>query len=342
MREPTKKLASRIDWPRVLGPVLSGQPMECLIADAGLQPDEVPELESACFSYARRAIRPRPEVRDGALPFETENVPWFERGRFIKSTPEGLTARPGAFLQHVVGDYYIQDAGSMLAIALCDVQPGQWVCDTCAAPGGKSTALLEALDGQGLLLANEVIRSRLGILDLTLARAGYGNHLLTNLELETLGAVCDRVFDCVLVDAPCTGQTMVASGKQSLAAFSSNQIEHSSLRQQRILRAASALVKPGGRSVYSTCAFSFAENEQIVLGFLQEHSGWRHGSAKWTRTVAKSRRRGLLSCLAAPRWLLRCLRRTTDQCQRRSCEQPDQPPALTPPMAARAIATQQY
>lgn len=255
---------SEIDWGEVLGPVR-----------AGMSAAELHALTAATFEHARRAIRVQPRLSHVDLPFATEPVAWFEHGRFLQPDQAGETPRPGAFLQHVVGDYYIQDAGSMLALALCDVKPGQWVCDTCAAPGGKSTGILAALNGRGLLVANEVIRSRLPILELAMARAGYGNQLMTNLEIEALRQVCGRTFDCVLVDAPCTGQTMVARGKQSMSAFSPAQIQHSRLRQQRILRAAAGLVKPGGRLVYSTCAFSYAENEQIVQGFLDEHSGWK-------------------------------------------------------------------
>ncbi len=280
MKQSTTSDLGEIDWPNILGPILSG-----------MSRDELADLAAATFQHSRRAIRLQAEILDMALPFETEPVPWFETGRFIKADQAGHAPRPGAFLQHVVGDYYIQDAGSMLALALCDVKPGQWVCDTCAAPGGKSTALLAALNGQGLLVANEVIRSRLSILQLAVARAGYGNQLLTNLEIEGLRQACGREFDCVLVDAPCTGQTMVARGKQSMAAFSPAQIEHSSLRQQRILRAAAGLVKPGGRLVYATCAFSYAENEQIVQRFLNECNGWKlapvAGLEAWQSPIAE-------------------------------------------------------
>ncbi|MCA9131652.1 MAG: hypothetical protein KDA45_00785 [Planctomycetales bacterium] len=262
-----------IDWEHVLGPILSRGEQGL---GAGVCAAEIPALERATFAHARRAVRPRPGLDDDELPFPTTVVPWFTGGRFLLPDGRGEAAvRPGAFLQHAAGDYYIQDAGSMLALALCDVSPGQWVCDTCAAPGGKSSALLEALDGSGLLLSNEVIASRFTALPWALARAGYGNYLLTQMEVDRLQERCGPRFDRVLVDAPCSGQTMIARGKQSLAAFSRPQIEHSSARQLRILRAAAGLVKPGGRLVYSTCSYSFAENEQVVLAFLSECGGWQ-------------------------------------------------------------------
>jgi 16S rRNA C967 or C1407 C5-methylase (RsmB/RsmF family) len=271
MTTPSPTQKKGIDWPAVLGPLLVSEHDHQNV----VKPAELSTLEAATFAHVRRAIRPRPSLTLEHLPFTTEPIAWFPPGRFLCDSSLNAPVRPGAFLHYAAGDYYIQDAGSMLALALCNVQPGEWVCDTCAAPGGKSSGLLEALRGQGILLANEVIRSRLAMLNLTLVRCGHTNHLTTNLEVEELSRLCGRAFDCVLVDAPCTGQTMVARGKQSMAAFGPSQIAHSSARQQRILRAAAYLVKPGGRMVYSTCAYSYEENERIVQGFLAQHPGWR-------------------------------------------------------------------
>lgn len=286
---PVKKrhqVEELIDWRAVLGPLLS--------SSSSAQPssvcaDELDELQRATFEHVRRAVRPRPSLPTDELPFPCEEVAWFPPGRYL-TAQASPRLRPGAFVQYAAGDYYIQDAGSMLALALCDVQPGEWVCDTCASPGGKATGLLEQLGGTGVLVANEVIRSRLSLLTVALERTGYGNQLVTNLEVEQLAQLCGPVFDCVLVDAPCTGQTMVARGKQSMAAFGAAQIAHSSARQQRILRAASGLVKLGGRLVYSTCAYSFAENEAIVMQFAGAHPGWQlsaqTGLEAWSSPVA--------------------------------------------------------
>ena len=262
---------SEINWQYVLGPILLSEAAgandrtPAVISQADLN-----DLEKAIGQYSPRAVRLRPSINTVDLPFVTERIPWFARGRWLVESK----CRPGAFLSYGAGDYYIQDAGSMLALALCDVQPGQWVCDTCAAPGGKSSGLLEELCGTGLVVSNEVIRSRLEILELTLARTGHSNYVVVNSEVEALAKMCSDSFDCVIVDAPCTGQSMIARGKQSLAAFSAKQVEHSAARQQRILRAAAELVKPGGRLVYSTCTFAFAENEAMIESLRSEHPDW--------------------------------------------------------------------
>jgi len=251
-----------IDWNLVLGDLLG--------SSCGISNDELKQLNAAIGEHSARAVRLHPLTDESTLPFETQPIPWFERGRWLVDNQ----CRPGAFLHYAVGDYYIQDAGSMLALALCDVQPGQTFCDTCAAPGGKSSGLLEQLGASGIVVSNEVIRSRLELLELTLARTGLANYLVTNCEVEALAERFNDSFDCVMVDAPCTGQSMLARGKQSMAAFSAKQIEHSAARQQRILRAASQLVKPGGRLVYSTCTFAFAENEGMISWLRGEHPDW--------------------------------------------------------------------
>ncbi len=248
-----------IDWQLVLGPI--AESFSAL---------ELDQLSKAITFHPRRAIRLHPQRCVEELPFEVEEVPWSAQGYFLRSAD----VRPGEFLHFAASDYYIQDAGSMLPLALCEITPGQWVCDTCASPGGKSTGVLEQLNGTGLLVSNEVIGSRLAILQLALARSGYANHLVTNLDVDRLSEHMAGRFDCVVVDAPCTGQSMVVRGKQSLASYSAAQIEHSSGRQRRIIRAAAELVKPGGRMVYSTCTFSFAENEQIVGELVGEQTRW--------------------------------------------------------------------
>lgn len=248
-----------IDWQKVLGPSL-----------AGLDSEELTDFHSAVLAHAPRAIRVANSQVTASLPFSTQPVDWYASGFIVDGN-----ARPGMFIHYPAGDYYIQDAGSMLALALCEIQPGQAVLDACSAPGGKATGLLAQLDGTGFLVSNEVIKSRLPVLQDALANQGYDNYAVTHADLEELNARCDSIFDCVLVDAPCTGQSMLAKGKQTLAAFSSGQIEHSSQRQERILNAASKLVRPGGRLVYSTCSFSWDENEAIVSSFLKSHGNFQ-------------------------------------------------------------------
>ncbi len=251
-----------IDWRSVLHPLDE--------TDRRVAPGRWVELARSVLEYAPRGVRLRPGVSPEDLPFETRPVGWFSRARWLAD----CSIRPGAYLHHAAADYYVQDPGSTLAVELSQIEPGQWVFDACAAPGGKSTAILERLAGRGGLLANEVIRSRVKTLELTLQRSGFANWCVISADLERLpGTLRDRL-DCVVVDAPCSGQSLVGKHRQSMSAFSTRQVEHCASRQLRILQAAAALVRPGGRLVYSTCTFSYAENEQIVSRFLESHSEW--------------------------------------------------------------------
>ncbi|MBL7182647.1 MAG: RsmB/NOP family class I SAM-dependent RNA methyltransferase, partial [Pirellulales bacterium] len=243
--------------------------------DGVLPSDEQVVLAEALRARPPKAVRVRlPQAHgpasDGFLPFSSEPVPWYSAGFFCNETHQ-----PGRFLEHAAGAYFIQDAGSMLALRLLDVQPHEWVADVCAAPGGKASAILEKVGpGSGFLLANEPIRGRVPALEFNLARVGFPRYCVTSKDPERLDLQWAQQFDAVLVDAPCTGQMLVGRGRQSFAAFSDSQVTHSAARQQRIVSAAAQLVRPGGRLVYSTCTFAPAENEDVIETFLTTHDGW--------------------------------------------------------------------
>ena len=137
--------------------------------DEVLHPDEQTALAEALKTRPPKAIRMRLPQAWGAalerpLPFSSDPVPWYSTGYSCAEVHQ-----PGRFLEHAAGDYFVQDAGSMLALRLLDVQSHEWVADMCAAPGAKASAILEQVgSGSGFLLANEPIRGRLPALELSL------------------------------------------------------------------------------------------------------------------------------------------------------------------------------
>ena len=201
---------------------------------------------------------------DSKLPFQTQPVPWYSLGRRLDQSD----VKPSQHLLYAAGEYYLQDAGSLLALAACGAESqqlsGLTVCDLCAAPGGKASALLEAIGPEGFLLANEPIRSRVAPLTYNLARTGSDRFAVSCMDPDRLAETLASQFDLVLVDAPCSGQALMGRGKQTQAALSTKQIQHSAARQQRILDSAVRLLRPGGQLVYSTCTFAQAENEAQV------------------------------------------------------------------------------
>ena len=200
------------------------------------------------------------------LPFVKEPVPWEPMGYYYD--PE---ARPGLHPFHEAGVYYLQEASAMAPVTLLDPQPGERICDLCAAPGGKSTQIAGKLGGEGFLLCNEFNPKRAKILSRNIERMGIYNALVTNAHPEDLAKRLPGFFDRVLVDAPCSGEGMFRKEEAAVTDWSQETVEMCAHRQTEILRSAARLVRPGGRLVYSTCTFAPEENEKTVAAFLAEH-----------------------------------------------------------------------
>ena len=200
------------------------------------------------------------------MPFIKEPVPWESMGFYYD--PE---ARPGLHPYHEAGVYYLQEASAMSAVALLDPQPGERICDLCAAPGGKSTQIAGRLAGAGFLLANEFSPKRAKILSRNIERLGIANALVTNETPAALAGKYKDYFDRVLIDAPCSGEGMFRKEEAAVTDWSQETVEMCARRQAEILDSGAELVRPGGRLVYSTCTFAPEENEQTVAAFLQRH-----------------------------------------------------------------------
>lgn len=200
------------------------------------------------------------------LDFVKEPVPWEPNGFYYD--PE---ARPGLHPYHEAGVYYLQEASAMAPVALLDPQPGERVCDLCAAPGGKSTQIAGRLAGEGFLLCNEINPKRAKILSRNVERLGIANALVTNEHPQRLAEKLSGFFDRVLVDAPCSGEGMFRKEEAAVTDWSPETVQMCANRQREILHSAAQLVRPGGRLVYSTCTFAPEENEETVAAFLQDH-----------------------------------------------------------------------
>lgn len=201
-----------------------------------------------------------------SLSFVGEPVPWEPEGFYYD--PE---ARPGLHPYHEAGVYYLQEASAMSAVALLDPQPGEKICDLCAAPGGKTTQIAGRLMGEGFLLCNEVNPKRAKILSRNIERMGVANAMVTNEYPNVLAQRFPDFFDRVLVDAPCSGEGMFRKEEAAVTDWSPETVEMCARRQAEILDSAAKLVRPGGRLVYSTCTFAPQEDEEAVAAFLERH-----------------------------------------------------------------------
>ncbi len=228
------------------------------------------EYEAFLASLERpRAVALRHNPLKGArplLPFEGEPVPWEPQGAYYD--PQ---ARPGLHVYHEAGVYYLQEASAMAPVALLDPQPGERVCDLCAAPGGKTTQIAGRMQGKGFLLCNEINPKRSKILSRNIERMAVANALVTNEHPANLAKRFPGFFDRVLVDAPCSGEGMFRKEETAVTDWSQETVEMCARRQREILHSAAQMVKPGGRLVYSTCTFAPEEEEEAVKAFLEDH-----------------------------------------------------------------------
>ena len=208
--------------------------------------------------------RPPVSIRHNPLkpfaPRAGEPVPW-------EPLAEWLPERPDFVLDPLwhAGTYYVQEASSMMLGQVFDQVasdlPGPLtLLDLCAAPGGKSTHLLSRMRPGDLLVSNETIRSRAGILLENLTKWGAPNVAVTNQDPDRFAAL-GPFFDVILVDAPCSGEGLFRKDAAAIAEWSEAAVAHCALRQDRILRDIWPALKPGGTLIYSTCTFNREENE---------------------------------------------------------------------------------
>ena len=202
-------------------------------------------------------------------------IPWSTHGYYLSGRPS-FTADP---LFHA-GAYYVQEASSMFletAIRQC-CDPGQplKVLDLCAAPCGKSTLIQSLISDGSFLVSNEVIKTRVGVLAENLTKWGALNVVVTCNDPKDFQRL-PAYFDLVVVDAPCSGSGLFRKDPGAIAEWSLNNVEHCSLRQERILEDILPALKPGGFLIYSTCSYAEKEDEGIADRVLDnpQMSGFR-------------------------------------------------------------------
>jgi 16S rRNA C967 or C1407 C5-methylase (RsmB/RsmF family)/NOL1/NOP2/fmu family ribosome biogenesis protein len=225
--------------------------------------NEFRELEKALNEIAPTSIRVNNKT--DYQPSD-ERVDWCETGYYLKERPL-FTADP---LFHA-GVYYVQEASSMfLYQAVKQHFPNaKSVLDLCAAPGGKSTLLTQALPEESILVSNEIIHSRAYILAENLIKWGNPNIIVTNNEPKDFKEL-PGFFDAVIVDAPCSGEGMFRKDPGAILEWSEYNVTLCATRQKEILSSVWDTLKTDGILVYSTCTFNREENEDNVQWICEE------------------------------------------------------------------------
>lgn len=205
-------------------------------------------------------------LKPGYDTVNLEQVKWCETGYYYDEKD-----RPGSSVEHHAGMIYIQEASAMAPVELLNPRPGEKVLDLCAAPGGKSTQIAGKLMGEGLLVSNEPVSNRAAILSENLERLGVKNAIVVSEDPSRLKDRLEEFFDAILVDAPCSGEGMFRKDNAVISEWSVDNVKLCAARQRDILESAAAMLKSGGRMVYSTCTFAPAEDEENMKWFVTEH-----------------------------------------------------------------------
>lgn len=229
-----------------------------------LGPTEAERLCAALQTEPSTSIRLNPE-KLSAPKWPSKRVPWCEWGYMLDERP-AFTLDPAFH----AGAYYVQEASSQFAgyimmqalggVAKCR---GRRILDVCAAPGGKSTHYASLVGSEGLVVANEINRSRAAVLADNARKWGLANMVITCNDSSRLTAL-EGWFDAVAVDAPCSGEGMFRKSEEAVEQWSDQNVAMCAERQWEILENAFQTLRPGGVLIYSTCTFNRSEDEGVL------------------------------------------------------------------------------
>lgn len=239
------------------------------------------------FGLRANTLKISPEKLKETLDYELTPVPWCKEGFYY-----GEEVRPGKSPYYNAGLYYIQEPSAMSTGAIIPIEKGDRVLDLCAAPGGKSTQVAAKLQGEGILVSNDISASRCKPLLRNIEVSGVKNAIITNEMPEKLAGVFEGFFNKIIVDAPCSGEGMFRKDESAVKSWEEHKSEMCCELQRDILKNAAKMLCGGGIIAYSTCTFAPEENEGMMTEFLNEHedfeilevtneSGFDYGRSEW-------------------------------------------------------------
>lgn len=196
-----------------------------------------------------------------------ERIPWTKNGFYSESVSEDA---PSKHPYYYAGMYYIQEPSAMTPAQCLPIVPGDRVLDICAAPGGKSTELGARLKGRGVLVSNDISNSRAKALLKNVELFGIRNAVVISEAPMKLTDSFREYFDKILVDAPCSGEGMFRKSHAIISNWEQYGVEYYAKLQREILPEAIAMLKPGGKLLYSTCTFSKEEDEGTLKWILEQ------------------------------------------------------------------------
>lgn len=170
----------------------------------------------------------------------------------------------GKSIYYALGCFYLQEPSAMLPSYLLDVKENDLILDMCAAPGGKSVQASLRMNDKGLIISNDLSRSRSETIIENVERMGLGNIVIINNDFSKIYKNYPSTFDKIILDAPCSGSGMFRKEKKMEEDWSYAKVLKFSSIQKELLLMAYYMLKPGGIISYSTCSFSYEEDEEVV------------------------------------------------------------------------------
>ena len=232
----------------------------------GLLPDEWERLAGTITSSEPSVAVRVNAARGVGVPDGARRVPWCGQGFYTEGRPS-FTFDPDWH----AGRYYVQDASSMFISHVIRhfVHGAVRYLDLCAAPGGKTTAAIQALPPQSLVVANEIVPPRARVLADNVIRWGAPRCVVTSNAPAQIGKIT-HFFDVIAADVPCSGEGMMRKDAEAVSQWSPDLVTQCALRQREILKDVWQALRPGGLLIYSTCTYNRQENEEIANYVLQE------------------------------------------------------------------------
>lgn len=170
------------------------------------------------------------------------------------------------------GLFTIQDQASILVSEILNPSENSNVLDLCAAPGSKSTHLLQIMNDKGLIYSNDISKNKLNKIKENFDRLKFKNYKIINFDATQVIENFEEKFDYILVDAPCSGIGVIKRKPEIKLKKTMDEINSLSLIQSSILSNAYKYLKKGGFIVYSTCTIGNVENLDIIDKFLNENN----------------------------------------------------------------------
>lgn len=247
-------------------PYLSEEQFTTLLNDA--------EIESASAVRINKLKSDKPGEHMQALAekygWKTKPIPFSSEAVQV----ENAQISPSQTIEHKLGQFYIQDAASILPVSLFTHTDQQLlVLDMAASPGGKTTQLIDLVLDSDLVIANDSSASRVPALRTVLQTWGANNFAVTNFPGESWGEWYPETFDRILLDAPCSMQSLRVSASHPHRPITADERSRLATRQLALLLSAAKALKPGGEVVYSTCTLSPEEDEAVVSALLETWPG---------------------------------------------------------------------